>query len=73
MECYSELNDEYDKSGLTIHLDATFPFIYLLCISSFDGTARERRLWCWGIPRRRKELDIDLGDQGQRGYLRLES
>jgi hypothetical protein len=44
-----------------------------LGISGFYGASREGCLRGWGIPGRRKELDMDLGNQRQGRDLSLES
>jgi hypothetical protein len=43
-----------------------------LGISGFDWASREGGLGGWGIPGRREELDVDLGNERQCGDLRLE-
>jgi len=66
------LNDALMDNPLTIHLDATLPFVQLLCIDGFNWTAREGRLRGRGIPIWWEELDVDLSDERQGCDLRLE-
>jgi hypothetical protein len=68
----SPLNNASMDNPLTIHFDATLPFVQLLCINSFNWTAREGRLRGRGIPIWWEELDINLSNERQRCNLRLE-
>ncbi len=72
MYIISSLNDALIDNPLTIHLNATLPFVQLLCINSFNRTAREGRLRGRGIPIWGEELDINLSNERQRCNLRLE-
>jgi hypothetical protein len=56
---------------LTIHIDATLPFLQLLRIICLDGTAGERRLGRGRIPIRWEKLDINLRNERQGSNLGL--
>jgi len=60
------------RNVLTIHLDAAFPFLQLLGISCLARTAWEGSLGGWGIPIRREELEMELGNERQGSDLGLE-
>jgi len=57
---------------LTVHLYPAFPFLELLGIGRLDRTTREWRLRGRRVPDRGEELDIDVGEKGERSNLRLE-